>query len=163
MKDAFLALLRSRKFLLAVLAVVHTLVAHYMNIPADVWMAINVLLGVVIAGIAIEDAALKSGRGGPYSALDAIALPEIEFTVGAGEPTYEDASRYLDDLKVAINTMQRNLIQGAGPGDLLDDLAYLRDVYEEVARSISRIARQSAEDGLPPRFEADANSTGGQA
>lgn len=71
MKDAISALFRSRKFLIALLAVAQTLAAHYLNIPADVWQAVDVLAGVVITCIAIEDAALKSGNG-PLTHLDAI-------------------------------------------------------------------------------------------
>jgi hypothetical protein len=58
-KIAFDALLRSRKFWLAVLGVINTIVAHYFAVPEDVWQAINALLLVVIAGITIEDAATK--------------------------------------------------------------------------------------------------------
>ena len=54
------SLLRSRKFLLAVLGVISTLVAHYLDIPKDVWLSIDGLLLAVIAGIAVEDAAEKS-------------------------------------------------------------------------------------------------------
>lgn len=49
------ALLLSRKFLLAVVAVINTLVSHYASIPVEVWASIDLLLGVVIASIAYED------------------------------------------------------------------------------------------------------------
>lgn len=62
MKDALLALLRSRKFLLALAAVIQTVLLHYLDVPDDVWQAINLLIGSVIAGIAIEDAAEKYGK-----------------------------------------------------------------------------------------------------
>lgn len=62
MKSTILALLRSRKFLLALAAVVQTVLLHYLNVPDDVWQAINLLIGSVIAGIAIEDAAEKYGK-----------------------------------------------------------------------------------------------------
>lgn len=53
------ALLRSRKFWLAVFGVVQTIVFQYFEVPADVWEAINVLVLVLISAIAIEDAAEK--------------------------------------------------------------------------------------------------------
>ena len=59
MQNALLALLRSRKFLLAVFGVVQAIVLHYLNVPDDVWQSITVLVTAVIAGIAIEDAAAK--------------------------------------------------------------------------------------------------------
>lgn len=62
MKSTILALLRSRKFLLALAAVVQTVLLHYLDVPDDVWQAINLLIGSVIAGIAIEDAAEKYGK-----------------------------------------------------------------------------------------------------
>ena len=57
------SLLYSRKFWLAVFGVVQTLVSHYLEIPADIWGAIDALVGVLIASIAAEDAALKIGAG----------------------------------------------------------------------------------------------------
>jgi arginine exporter protein ArgO len=56
------SLLKSRKFWLAVVGVAQTVVLHYFQVPQDIWIAINVLIGVVIAGIAVEDAAEKSAR-----------------------------------------------------------------------------------------------------
>ena len=56
------SLLKSRKFWLAVVAVAQTVILHYVQVPQDIWMSINVLIGVVIAGIAVEDAAEKSAR-----------------------------------------------------------------------------------------------------
>lgn len=55
------SLLRSRKFWLAVFGVVSTVVLHYFNIPQDIWMAIDGLVAVLIASIAIEDAGEKAG------------------------------------------------------------------------------------------------------
>jgi uncharacterized Tic20 family protein len=49
------SLFRSRKFLVALLGVITTLVSHYLNIPAEVWASIDALLLTVIAGIAYED------------------------------------------------------------------------------------------------------------
>lgn len=57
------SLLRSRKFWLAVFAVVQALVLHYLQVPSDVWQAIVALVMVLIGGIALEDAALKNGVG----------------------------------------------------------------------------------------------------
>lgn len=54
---------RSRKFWLAVYGVVQTLVLHYFAVPADIITSVDALIVVVIAGIALEDAAYKnSGR-----------------------------------------------------------------------------------------------------
>jgi arginine exporter protein ArgO len=53
-------LLYSRKFWLAVVAVAQTVVLHYLKVEPDVWQAIDLLIGVVIAGIAAEDAAAKA-------------------------------------------------------------------------------------------------------
>lgn len=55
-----LALLRSRKFLVALLACIHTIVANYYDVPAEVWVSIDALAGVVIAAIAYEDGQAKS-------------------------------------------------------------------------------------------------------
>ena len=54
------SLLKSRKFWLAVVGVVQVLVLDYLGVPEDIWQAIAALIGVVIAGIAIEDAGAKS-------------------------------------------------------------------------------------------------------
>jgi hypothetical protein len=53
-------LLKSRKFWLAVFGVVQTVILHYVSVPQDIWVAIDVLVGVLIASIAIEDAGEKS-------------------------------------------------------------------------------------------------------
>ena len=60
MKNAVMTLLKSRKFLLAILGVANTLTSHYCNIPTEVWASIDALLLAVIAGIAAEDSAEKS-------------------------------------------------------------------------------------------------------
>jgi hypothetical protein len=57
--DTLKALLRSRKVLLAVFGVVQTIVAHYFELPAEVWGAIDTLVLALIAAIAYEDAAEK--------------------------------------------------------------------------------------------------------
>jgi xanthine/uracil/vitamin C permease (AzgA family) len=54
------ALLQSRKFWLAVFGLVQTVVLHYISVPQDIWVAIDVLVGVLIASIALEDAGQKS-------------------------------------------------------------------------------------------------------
>lgn len=59
LKNTLFLLLTSRKFLLAVLAVVQTVVLHYVNVPQDIWLAIDGLLVTVIGTIALEDAAEK--------------------------------------------------------------------------------------------------------
>lgn len=57
--DGLKSLLKSRKFWLAVVAVVQTVVLHFVNVPQDIWVAIDALIAVVIAGIALEDAGEK--------------------------------------------------------------------------------------------------------
>lgn len=59
------SLLKSRKFLLAVLGVVNTLVSHYLDVPTEVWASVDALLLAVIAGIAAEDVAEKRAGGTP--------------------------------------------------------------------------------------------------
>ena len=54
------ALLQSRKFWLAVFGLVQAVVLHYISVPQDIWVAIDVLVGVLIASIALEDAGQKS-------------------------------------------------------------------------------------------------------
>jgi hypothetical protein len=58
--EGLASLLKSRKFWLAVVGVVEVLVLDYLGVPSDIWQAIAALIGVVIAGIAIEDAGAKS-------------------------------------------------------------------------------------------------------
>ena len=55
-------LLHSRKFWLAVFGIVQALVLHYLAVPEEIWQSITVLVGVLIAGIAIEDAGEKSSN-----------------------------------------------------------------------------------------------------
>jgi len=55
-----MTIFKSRKFWLAVFGVAQTLVLHYYNVPEAVWQSISALVGVLIAGIAIEDAGEKS-------------------------------------------------------------------------------------------------------
>ena len=57
------ALLHSRKVLIAVFAVVAKLILVYVpNFPPELWTAIEELAMVLIAAIAIEDAAEKFGN-----------------------------------------------------------------------------------------------------
>lgn len=54
------ALFRSRKFLVALFAVVQALVLHYFNVDPEVWGSISALAAVLIASIAYEDGQAKS-------------------------------------------------------------------------------------------------------
>lgn len=57
--NPFAGLLRSRKFWLAVFAVVEVLVLNYFDVPKEIWEAITGLIMVLIATIAVEDFAAK--------------------------------------------------------------------------------------------------------
>jgi hypothetical protein len=59
MMNPIYGLLRSRKFLLAVFGLVQALILHYLSVPDEIWQAVVLLVMVVIAGIAVEDAAEK--------------------------------------------------------------------------------------------------------
>ena len=59
------SLIRSRKFWLAVFGIAQALVLHYLNIPQEIWQSIEALVMVLIAAIAVEDAALK--RSGNFT------------------------------------------------------------------------------------------------
>ena len=53
-------LLYSRKFWLAVVGVVATIVMEYIpDFPREIWLAMDTLIIVVIGSIAVEDAAAK--------------------------------------------------------------------------------------------------------
>jgi hypothetical protein len=55
-----LLLLRSRKFLLALVACLQTLIfAAQPNFNPQVWQAIDVLLGILISAIAVDSAAVS--------------------------------------------------------------------------------------------------------
>jgi len=57
------ALLRSRKFWLAVVALAQTILFQFVpQFPQEVWLSINGVLAVLIAAIAVEDAAEKRGQ-----------------------------------------------------------------------------------------------------
>jgi hypothetical protein len=64
MNSPLQALLHSRKFWLAVFAIVQALVLHYLSVPDDIWQAIVALIMVLIAAIAAEDTASKASGGG---------------------------------------------------------------------------------------------------
>jgi len=70
-------LLVSRKFWLAVFGIIQAVVLHYLNVPEEIWQAISALVAVLIASIAIEDAAEK--RAGMPEAFysDEEDLPEM--------------------------------------------------------------------------------------
>ncbi|MHB0967797.1 MAG: hypothetical protein ACYC36_15210 [Bellilinea sp.] len=56
-------LLKSRKFWLAVFGIVQAVILHYFSVPEEIWQNIVILVGVLIASIAIEDAGAKAGGG----------------------------------------------------------------------------------------------------
>jgi len=57
------ALLHSRKFWLAVVALVQTILFQFVPaFPKEVWLSISGVLAVLIAAIAVEDAAEKRGQ-----------------------------------------------------------------------------------------------------
>ncbi len=68
----FQALLRSRKFWLAMMALVQTILFQFVpDFPAEVWQSIDAVIIVLIASIAAEDAAAKrSGAFKPGSRYD---------------------------------------------------------------------------------------------
>ena len=58
------SLLDSRKFWLAVFAVIQAVVFQFFpDIPEALWQAIVAIVGILIAAIAIEDAGAKIGKG----------------------------------------------------------------------------------------------------
>jgi hypothetical protein len=58
-----MSIFKSRKFWLAVFGVVQAVVLNYLAVPQEIWQTIAALVGVVIAGIALEDAGEKSSKG----------------------------------------------------------------------------------------------------
>lgn len=61
--DGLKSLLRSRKFWLATVALAQTIVFQFVpNFPKEVWQSIDGLIAVLIAAIAVEDAASKSSK-----------------------------------------------------------------------------------------------------
>ncbi len=60
-QDALIALLRSRKVLVALVALIQSLVfAYWPHFPPAVWQAIDALAAALILGIAVEDAGAKA-------------------------------------------------------------------------------------------------------
>jgi len=57
------SLLYSRKFWLAVFAIVQSVVLHYLSVPDEIWQSVAGLVAVLIASIAIEDAGEKASKG----------------------------------------------------------------------------------------------------
>lgn len=52
----------SRKFWLAMWGLIQTIIGHYLSLPADIIMAADAVVAVLIASIAAEDVAQKWGR-----------------------------------------------------------------------------------------------------
>lgn len=63
MKDAIMALLRSRKFLLTMIAILQALVMEYFGISPEVWQPIAAILVALVASIAYEDGKTKEAVG----------------------------------------------------------------------------------------------------
>ncbi len=86
------ALLHSRKFLLAVAALVITLLGHYGGVPSDVLTMIDGVLVALIASIAWEDGATKSttqttinAAAGDVTSTNAAPLPPAAPGPGQGQ------------------------------------------------------------------------------
>lgn len=58
-KDVLRSLFASRKFWLTLFGVVQTVVSHYVQIPAEVWVSINALVVIVVGSIAYVDVQSK--------------------------------------------------------------------------------------------------------
>lgn len=56
------SLLHSRKFWLTVYALVQTIAAHYLNLPADVSISLDALVLFLIGAIAYEDGEKAKGQ-----------------------------------------------------------------------------------------------------
>jgi hypothetical protein len=54
-------LLKSRKFWLAVFGVVQTVLFQFVDVPAEIWQAIDGLVIALIFAISVEDAGAKIG------------------------------------------------------------------------------------------------------
>ena len=55
----FQKIITNAEFLLAVLALVQTLVLNYFGVPEDIWISVNAILLVLIGTIAVEKSAEK--------------------------------------------------------------------------------------------------------
>jgi hypothetical protein len=62
MLNALKALLHSRKFLLALIAVLQILVVEGLGLPNEVWQGIAAILMFLVGSIAHEDAAAKGAN-----------------------------------------------------------------------------------------------------
>jgi hypothetical protein len=49
----------SRKFWYCVFGVLQSVILYYFDVPKEIWLAIDALVGVLIASVAYEDAAEK--------------------------------------------------------------------------------------------------------
>ena len=64
MNKSLNGLLYSRKFWLAMFALVQTILFYFLpDFPNEVWLAIDGVIVVLIAAIAVEDAGAKIGNG----------------------------------------------------------------------------------------------------
>lgn len=69
-------LLRSRKFWIAIVAVIQSILFQFVpNFPPAVWQAIDLLAGTLIVGIAVEDAGAKVRNPTPPEIKVAIVPP----------------------------------------------------------------------------------------
>lgn len=65
MNKSLNGLLYSRKFWLAIFGLIASLVFYFLPaFPVEIWIAVEVLVTVLIASIAVEDAGSKIGKGG---------------------------------------------------------------------------------------------------
>lgn len=69
MLNAWKSLLGGRKFWLAVVALLQTIVMAFTDVPLELWLSVDALLVAVIVTIAWEDAAMKS-TGNMYALAD---------------------------------------------------------------------------------------------
>ena len=69
---------KSRKFWLAVFAIVQAVVLHYLAVPEEIWQAIAGVVAVLIGSIAIEDAGEKAGAAWLFTNGDEIPTPDKE-------------------------------------------------------------------------------------
>lgn len=53
-----MALIRSKQFWVAVLALIQTLVLNYLHVPAEIWASIDAILVVVIGTFTVEQVAM---------------------------------------------------------------------------------------------------------
>ena len=51
------AILKSRNFWLAVVGVLQSFLFYYIDVPQELWLSIDVLIGVLITAFTVEDAA----------------------------------------------------------------------------------------------------------